>query len=422
MTGPYASSARDYHSNGWANPIPVREKRFPPRGFTGYEGADVTATDISSWIEGPEAAHNIGLRMSGTIGIDIDAHDGEVGAETMTAARAALGDLPPTWSSTSRGQGESRILLFRLPDGVSDRNKELAGAETALSRFGRNVEILHRGHRYAIVAPSMHPETRQEYRWYAPDGGPCEVPEVDQLPRLPVRWWELLTSGPDSGPDREQGKRERGPDVADWPFMTSTDLARLPEVVPRTPKTAEVANALLGSMRERYLNSTTEGSGRTQQLNNLALMYGHGVPEFWTAEQARDQMLADSRDNGFMAAHGERTALVQIERGLADGQRAEQWSKITYAQEAAAVSPENAPVDAVEALLREFLTPDQMEQAPPPRPLVKGYLNLDSESWLIGPAGSKKSFLALDFADHVAGGMPWHGRRVHQGPVVYIAA
>lgn len=40
---------------------------------------------------------------------------------------------------------------------------------------------------------------------------------------------------------------------------------------------------------------------------------------------------------------------------------------------------------------------------------------------LIGASGVGKSFLALDFALSVATRIPWHGRNVVKGPVLYIA-
>jgi len=78
--------------------------------------------------------------------------------------------------------------------------------------------------------------------------------------------------------------------------------------------------------------------------------------------------------------------------------------------------------DAVDALLAEMLTPEQAKDRPLKRYLIKKLLHLDSEVWLIGAPGSRKSFVALDMAGHIAAGKPWQGRRVHQGPVVIIAA
>lgn len=78
--------------------------------------------------------------------------------------------------------------------------------------------------------------------------------------------------------------------------------------------------------------------------------------------------------------------------------------------------------DEVAALLAKMLTSAQLDLLPPPRPLIRGILDLESASWLIGKPGSYKSFLAIDWAGHVALGMDWHGCRIHQGKVVYLVA
>lgn len=54
--------------------------------------------------------------------------------------------------------------------------------------------------------------------------------------------------------------------------------------------------------------------------------------------------------------------------------------------------------------------------------LVKHVVPLDSLGMLFGGSGTFKSFIALDFALHVAHGLPWMGRRTQQGAVTYIAA
>lgn len=79
-------------------------------------------------------------------------------------------------------------------------------------------------------------------------------------------------------------------------------------------------------------------------------------------------------------------------------------------------------VDPVDALLARMLDRDALENIPPPKPLIFDMLDLDSESWIIGAPGGFKSFVALDWACHVGLGLNWRGKRVHQGPVVYVAA
>jgi hypothetical protein len=54
--------------------------------------------------------------------------------------------------------------------------------------------------------------------------------------------------------------------------------------------------------------------------------------------------------------------------------------------------------------------------------LVEGIIGVNETSGFAGAPGSGKSVLAGDLACHVAGAMPWLGRRVHQGAVLYVAA
>jgi hypothetical protein len=65
----------------------------------------------------------------------------------------------------------------------------------------------------------------------------------------------------------------------------------------------------------------------------------------------------------------------------------------------------------------------QLDGLPDPDPLVYGLLDRGSLAILSGKFGTYKSFLALDWACHVALGRPWQGHDVDRAvPVVYIAA
>jgi hypothetical protein len=56
-----------------------------------------------------------------------------------------------------------------------------------------------------------------------------------------------------------------------------------------------------------------------------------------------------------------------------------------------------------------------------PRWVIEGMMEQDTMSLLFGPPGEGKSFLTIDWAMCVVTGTPWHGHRVQQGPVVYLA-
>lgn len=57
-----------------------------------------------------------------------------------------------------------------------------------------------------------------------------------------------------------------------------------------------------------------------------------------------------------------------------------------------------------------------------PDELVEGLLTVGDGSMLYGDSNSGKTFLAIDLACAVARGVDWHGRRVEQGLVMYVAS
>jgi hypothetical protein len=52
---------------------------------------------------------------------------------------------------------------------------------------------------------------------------------------------------------------------------------------------------------------------------------------------------------------------------------------------------------------------------------IKGVLQRASYAEVFGAPGEGKTFIALDMAYAVASGLPWMGRKVHAGPVLYLA-
>ena len=62
-----------------------------------------------------------------------------------------------------------------------------------------------------------------------------------------------------------------------------------------------------------------------------------------------------------------------------------------------------------------------MWQEPKREPLIKDVVDRGALSLNYGESGHAKTFVALDIALHVALGLPWHGHKVRQGEVVYVA-
>jgi len=53
--------------------------------------------------------------------------------------------------------------------------------------------------------------------------------------------------------------------------------------------------------------------------------------------------------------------------------------------------------------------------------LVENLLDDGAASMMYGDSNTGKTFVALDLAAHIAAGLPWFGRRVRQGAVIYVA-
>jgi hypothetical protein len=157
--------------------------------------------------------------------------------------------------------------------------------------------------------------------------------------------------------------------------------------------------------------------------NTAAAALYHFVPAFWDAEMAYAVLEQALSTTAYDPDHPASTwtadkfmAVLDGRRPPLDGWKAER--RLTHTEAAR----EDPPEDAVEALLAEMLTEEELIERPAPQYLIKGLLNLDSEAWTIGEPGCKKSFVVLDQAAHIVKGEAWRGHKVHQGPVVIIAA
>lgn len=175
-----AEWVRGYHQLGWhVLPLPAGRKFPPPDGTTGADGVDLTEQQALLSIV---PSGNLGLRMpEGVVGIDVDAYGEKQGAETLFALQLLHGNLPDSPRLTSRpGDPWSGIRFFRVAAGFE------------LGFLGKDVDTIRRGWRYAVAAPSVHPETGRQYQWLDRDGRPCRPPDVSELPDLPAAWVEAF--------------------------------------------------------------------------------------------------------------------------------------------------------------------------------------------------------------------------------------
>ena len=157
-----------------------------------------------------------------------------------------------------------------------------------------------------------------------------------------------------------------------------------------------------------------------ERANDAAVTLSHFVPDIFSEDYAFAALSAALAVTAYDAATWHADKFRDVIAGR-NGRAPGDWRAEPVAasvDEAVAA----ASVDEVDALIAEMLSPAEISTRPAPRPLIKGLLTLDSESWLIGAPGSKKSFVALDMAAHVVRGEPWQGRKVTAGEVVMIVA
>ena len=263
-------------------PLPVRGKRLLVAEATGYNGV-VTPQKVEEWIASFPTAHTA-LRAEGWLGIDVDCYNGKTGDLQLHELEAELGPLPRTISSTSRGQeSESRIYLYRVEQDVPRRSKAAP-----------DIEIVHKFHRYAVVFPSVHPDTRQQYQWYGFDGeslsdeGP---PLIAELPLLPATWDSFLArktgfratdgprallEGPPSEWEQALNRDELGDqaqqllkEVVSCPHIGHEDLLRFVLKVGRLSFTFEERGVglVLDVVKEKYFSETNESDPDTEWDN-----------------------------------------------------------------------------------------------------------------------------------------------------------
>ncbi len=155
---------------GWPV-LPLRGKVPAIPGGRGVLDASSDVDQVRSWWSGRYAGANIGARVPASLVVlDVDPRNG--GAETLDQLVAEHGPLPATltvWSG--RGDG-GRHLYYRRPF-TRLTTKALPGVD------------LKTGAGYVVVPPSLHPATRQPYRW--------AVREPAAMPRWLQR---LLTPAP----------------------------------------------------------------------------------------------------------------------------------------------------------------------------------------------------------------------------------
>ena len=202
VLNPYRDTALLYRKAGFGGPLPLpyKEKHPPPIDFTKRVSPYPTLDQIKDWREDGKK-HNICIRLAGVdkehelLGIDVDHYQKgdrtKKGHDQLVALEATHGPLPETWISSARTDGKSGIRWFRVPRGLAFRSK-----------VDDDIEVIRKGHRFAVVWPSIHPDGGT-YWWFGPGILPDKsgrnlwngtLPDARKFPLLPESWLNFLTS------------------------------------------------------------------------------------------------------------------------------------------------------------------------------------------------------------------------------------
>lgn len=228
VVGTLAANAIRYAENG-LEIFPVNPRDKTPL-ISQYEATvDITIID-AWWHTWPTAL--IGHRIvEDHVILDIDPRHG--GKDTWTALKEAHGDIPATrYHASGRGDGGGHLWFIRPADKLAITALDawakehgvghpIADANGEEIRWSGGIDILHHKHRYTILPPSPHPDTKQPYEWrYGMNTAPAPMPA----------WLaDLITD--DAPPPPPRVAQPRDPDsIADWYTHSHPFSQLLPEL------------------------------------------------------------------------------------------------------------------------------------------------------------------------------------------------
>lgn len=279
------------------------------------------------------------------------------GGDETYAKLAAEHPLPPTL--TNRTPTGGRHIIYKLPEGHP-------GVPNGAEVLGPGLDIKSTG---GYIMSGGSEVATGKYKFIA------------NIPVAPAPKWLVARLG-----ERKAGEKAApGAVVAD-------------------------ANELLVAQAREWLSTQAAGEGA-----------------YATACGLRDRGLSLEQSLGLMAEHDPRPNVPgKVEHAYRYAQGAP-GAKVAVDDDFAAAPAVGIAPAGIPAPLKLGLTPRPLpfgewatgEEAS--EYVVKGLLSRASYAVMAGPPGAGKTFCALSIARHVAAGQEWHGHRVKQGTVLYLA-
>ncbi|BAE50733.1 bifunctional DNA primase/polymerase [Paramagnetospirillum magneticum] len=352
--------------------------------------ATTDAATIRGWwsdpLTGGSKPYNVGVCTSGLLVTDPDAKGGKPGLVNWEINDAIFGtpDHPVTITPTG-GQHH----FFKLPAGINPETVgNIADSAKRESPLGKGIDA-RSWHGFVVGAGSVIDGV--PYRWQA------EAASVADLPDAPD--WII---------DKCKRQVVERPDTAETPEGLTLD----------TPAALHRATWYL----QHEAPEAVEGDGGDSTAFSVACH----VRDYGVSREMALELLLDHwndrccppwspEDLELKVGNAYKYAREQI--GCASAET--QFEPLPDQAEAIDVPIERAGSTAKK---RKFLRLKDMREIPTQSWVVKRVLLATGLMGLCGASSSGKSFAALDWGLCIAYGIPWHGIKVTQRDVIYVAA
>lgn len=347
-------------------PVAAGQKKPPLLNGWPQKATSVLSEVRMFWLAVPDA--NIGIHCEGLLVLDVDIKKG--GDDALGKLDITEG-LPATRTAHTPSGG--RHLIYRLPAGHG-------GVANSVGLLGPGLDVRSAGG-YIVAAGSE--VAGGAYTWADPSAPVADAPA-----------WLVERCGQAAPPRQEQAPVATAPDeavtrAADW-------LAKQPPAI--------------------------EGQGGDMRTFAVACgLRDHGV----SAEQAL--LLLAGEWNARCEPpwdHGDLAMKVRNAYRYAEG---EAGAKAALPDDFPTLPGEGSQLPSAQQTPHAAQTALQSlaslagDDTPSAGYVIKGLLYRGSYAEAFGAPGEGKTFAALDWAYHVAAGLPWMSSKVHQGPVLYLA-
>lgn len=167
------AAALDYAAHGW-EVFPLRPaSKIPYKDSRGVNDASSDLEQVARWWSKAPGSNVAGRLPAGLVALDIDPRSGGLSTFEKLVEELGAGCFETLTNLSGRGDGGKHLLLLH-PGGTLSiaglhRWAEARGVGKQDKRgWLSGIDLKTRGG-YLVLPPSIHPDTKQQYRWQDPE-------------------------------------------------------------------------------------------------------------------------------------------------------------------------------------------------------------------------------------------------------------